>query len=171
MKIAVCILLVLTAVACDRDDESDALAPNGSIKLLLDNRSLASEGVTATLSEPSGEILVITANFIHSSDNTQLSIAAYSNNTNDVISTGEYEFASKIERGPFDGVCTYVLNDGNAPFSTTAVEETYVGKVNITELDRAALIVSGTFEATVGRNGEVKSVTKGSFTKIPLMIN
>jgi hypothetical protein len=171
MKIAVGILLLLAVVACDRDDDSDALAPNGSIKLLVDNLSRASEGVSATLSEPAGEILVITADFMTSSDNTQLSIAAYSNNTNEVIATGEYEFASKIERGPFDGVCTYVLNDGNAPFSTTAVEETYVGKVNITELDRAALLVSGTFEATVGRNGEVKSFTKGSFTKIPLTIN
>jgi hypothetical protein len=37
-----------------------------------------------------------------------------------MIFTGEYEFASKVERGPFDGVCTYTLNDGNAPFSTVS---------------------------------------------------
>lgn len=157
-------------VACDRDD-ADLLAEDGSIKVLLDARTLISSGVTATLSNTPAEILQITANFTGSEFNTQLSIAAYSSNTNDIISAGEYEFGSKTAKTPYDGVCQYILNDGNAPFSTTAVSETYVGKVNITDLDRAGLYVSGTFEATVGRNSEVKSLTKGSFTKIKLTIN
>jgi hypothetical protein len=147
------------------------LAPEGTIRLLVDSRTLESSSVTATISTSIGEILAITSDFTDSQSNTRLSISAYGNHTNNVISTGEYEFGSKTDKGPYDGVCQYVLNDGNAPFSTTAVPETYVGKVNITELDRAGLYVSGTFEATVGRNAEVKSITKGSFTRIKLAIN
>lgn len=170
MKRLLVLMVLFIAVSC-REDEDDQLAPEGSIKVVIDARSLMSEGVTATLSTNAAEILQVTADFTGTEFNTQLSIAAYSSNTNDVISLGDYEFGSKTNKGPYDGVCTYVINDGNAPFSTTAVSETYVGKVNITELDRAGLFVSGTFEATVGRNAEVKSITKGSFTKIPLTIN
>ena len=170
MRLVFFLMAMLTMVACDRDDD-DALAEEGSIKVFLDARTLISTGVSATLSGTTGEILQVTATFTGADGTTQLSIAAYSNNTNDVISAGEYEFGSKTAKTPYDGVCQYVLNDGNAPFSTTSVSESYVGKVNITDLDRAGLYVSGTFEATVGRNAEVKSLTKGSFTRIKLTIN
>jgi hypothetical protein len=171
MRLVVSLMALFMLVACDRDDQDDALAEDGSIKVLVDARTLISSGVTATISDATGEILQITANFTSSESNTQLSIAAYSNNTADVISPGEYEFGSKTAKTPYDGVCQYVINDGNAPFSTTSVPESYVGKVNITDLDRAGMYVSGTFEATVGRNAEVKSLTKGSFTRIKLAIN
>jgi hypothetical protein len=171
MKLVVALMALTLLVGCDREDKADELAPEGSIKLLVDSRELISEGVTAKLNNTTGEILLVTASFVSTDINPQISISAYSYNTNSVISTGEYEFGSKTDKGPYDGVCQYVVNDGNAPFSTTAVSESYVGKVNITEVDRAGLYVSGTFEATVGRNTEVKTITKGSFTKVKLTIN
>jgi hypothetical protein len=164
-------LLLLICLACDREDEV-LVADEGTLKTLLDNKVRSSSAVSAKINSSSGsEIIDIAAEFPEGTVVTELLISAYVNNSNDMISARDYEFASKLDPGPYDGVCFYFLNDGNAPFATLYVGQPDVGKLTITELDRTAMVVSGTFNATVSRNDEAKVFTNGSFTKIPLTIN
>lgn len=163
-------LAFLLFLACEREEVLPAT--EGTLKTLLDNRERTSVNASATINDSSGsEQLDITAGLLHNGDTTTLVITAYVSNSDKEISQGEFVFVSKVDRGPNEGVCFYFLNDGNPPFGTLYVNQSDVGKVTLTEIDRTALFVSGTFEATVGRNNEVKRFTKGSFTRIPLTIN
>lgn len=169
MRIWLCILSLLW-VACDRED--DSLAVDGAIKTTLDGRALTTDDVSATINASSGsEILVVTANFPNGNSTTQLAVTAYAETSAEGISPGEYIFAHATYPGAHQGVCFYFLNDGNTPYGTLYVKQGDVGQVTITEVDRGALVVSGTFEATVGRNDDVKTFTKGSFTKVRVAIN
>lgn len=163
--------MTMVCIACDPDEEED-LAAEGTLKVFVDGNFRTSTVAAATLNSSSGsEILDIAADLTVSGATTRITLTAYSPNTNGMISTGEYPFASETHPGPYKGVCFYFLNDGNAPFGTLYVPQSNVGRMTITEMDRAALVVSGTFEATVGRNGEEKSFTKGSFTKVKVTVN
>lgn len=163
-------VLILLCIGCDRED--DPLAAEGTIKTTLDGRVMTTGDVSATINDSSGsEILVVTADFQNGTGTTQLTVTAYAESSMQGISTGDYVFAHHSYQGVYEGVCFYFLNDGNPPYGTIYVKQTDVGKVTITELDRSALVVSGTFEATVGRGNDVKSFTKGSFTKVKVAIN
>lgn len=168
MRRLIVIVAFLALAACkgDKDDSDDGLALEKTLKATVDGQVITSTTAEAEISTSVAELLQISAAF----GSRDLVIAIYSDNSNEPIVAGEYKFDGSDTHVPVAN-CFYSLNNGTSPYGTIYVNQTDVGKVTITELDRSGKTVSGTFEATVGRNNEVLKIEKGSFTKIPLTNN
>ena len=139
------------------------------LKVNLDNASMNSSNVTATLDESE---LSIQAVFQTSTGNMNLYLYATTLNIYEWVEEGDYIIQGAEGPGVDSGLqtasCAYVAEGSSKAYISYWTDVVEAGKITITDIDRTNKTISGKFESKVMENkgSEILTFTKGSFTKI-----
>lgn len=159
-------LLLSVAVLSCKDDEIAGL-PDGAVKVLVDGQEYTTTDATANVDKNASQVendLRVSARY--SEGGFTISLEVFSTSPTVAIDAGSFQVQGNFPAAP-TGIVFFTL-EGVLPHSSLEVPQAVVGSIIITQIDRGAKTVSGSFESLCAKGTEVKTL-RGEFSKIPYM--